>query len=109
MIIAIIGIVIGVLIGFVLPMAISIEYSLYMTLIILVAIDAILGAIYSYYKGNFNNNVFVVELLSNELFSIFLVFIGQQLGLPLYYVPLFVFGFKMYEKMALIRNFLLKR
>ena len=45
---------------------------------------------------------------SNTLLAAALVFIGDRLGIDLYYVALLAFGFRMFKNLAMLRRYLLR-
>ena len=73
------GLALGVVVGFYIPFTYPANYSLYMSVAILATIDSIFGAI-------------------------ILTYIGDRLGLPLYYVAILVFGSRLFDNLSVIRR-----
>lgn len=107
MILAIMGILIGGIIGFLLPYTYNTEYSLYVTMIILVCLDSIFGGIRSNLENKFNIKIFVSDLLGNSILAVFLTYIGDRLGVPLYYSAILIFGGKIFNNFSTIRRIIL--
>lgn len=104
MIIALIGIVLGIIIGFYIPYSFSMLYSIYLAVGILAAIDSILGAISATLKDRFDSVIFITGFLMNFALATILSYIGDRLGLPLYYAAVFVFGSRFFKNLAIIRR-----
>ena len=91
------GLALGVVVGFYIPFTYPANYSLYMSVAILAIMDSIFGAVKSGLKGNYDN-------LGNSLLAIILTYIGDRLGLPLYYVAILVFGSRLFDNLSVIRR-----
>lgn len=104
MIVALIGIILGIIIGFYIPYSFSMLYSIYLAVGILAAIDSILGAISATLKDRFDSVIFVTGFLMNFALATILSYIGDRLGLPLYYAAVFVFGSRFFKNLAIIRR-----
>jgi len=104
MIIALIGIVLGIIIGFYIPYSFSMLYSIYLAVGILAAIDSILGAVSATLKDRFDSVIFITGFLMNFALATILSYIGDRLGLPLYYAAIFVFGSRFFKNLAIIRR-----
>lgn len=80
------GLALGVVVGFYIPFTYPANYSLYMSVAILATIDSIFGAVKSGLNGKYDNLIFATGFIGNALLAIILTYIGDRLGLPLYYV-----------------------
>ncbi len=98
------GLALGVVIGFYIPFTYPIDYSLYMSVAILATIDSIFGAAKSSFEGKYNNAIFISGFIGNAFLAILLTFIGDRLGLPLYYVAILVFGSRLFDNLSIIRR-----
>jgi len=108
MFIAIIGIILGVVIGFLIPFEFTTTSSLYVSVGILAAIDSIMGAIRGSFENQFDSVVFISGFFVNALVAIALSYIGDQLGVPIYYAAIFVFGTRIFTNIGIIRNDVIK-
>ncbi|MGN9164564.1 small basic family protein [Tissierellaceae bacterium HCP3S3_D8] len=109
MVFALIGILIGGVIGFLLPYTYNTAYSLYITIAILACLDSVFGGIRANLKNEFNIKVFLSGFFGNSILAAFLAYIGDRLGVPLYYAAIFTFGGRLFDNFAAIRRLLLFR
>ncbi|MFZ5965842.1 MAG: small basic family protein [Bacillota bacterium] len=108
MIIAIVGLIIGVLLGLYLPITYPSSYSLYMSVAILAALDSVFGAIRGHMEDKFNAAIFVSGFFGNAILAGFLAYIGDRLGVPLYYAAIFAFGGRLFQNFAIIRRYFIE-
>lgn len=109
MILALIGILIGVLIGFYIPVTYSASYSLYISVAILACLDSVFGGIRASLEEKFDTRIFVSGFFGNAILAAFLAYIGDRLGVPLYYAAIFAFGSRLFQNFAIIRRILINR
>lgn len=109
MLIAILGILVGIYIGIQAPILFGSGYTIYISVGILAAIDSIFGAIRANMEKHFNPVIFITGFVSNAILATFLAFIGDKLGLPLYYAAMFVFGTRLFDNLAIIRRHVISR
>lgn len=107
MIIPIIGLLLGVIIGLLSPITIPIQYSSYMSVAILAALDSVFGGIRSSIEKTFNIEIFISGFFGNALLAAILTYIGDQLGVPIYYAAIFAFGVRLFQNFAIIRRYML--
>ncbi len=105
----IISIVIGVLVGMNAPFLFSGSMSIYISVVILAIIDSLLGAARAYLESKFDSAIFLSGVLANALLATTLAFVGDNLGLPLYYAALFVFGTRLFENVSIIRRLIIEK
>lgn len=98
------GLALGVVVGFYIPFTYPANYSLYMSVAILATIDSIFGAVKSGLNGKYDNLIFATGFIGNALLAIILTYIGDRLGLPLYYVAILVFGSRLFDNLSVIRR-----
>lgn len=109
MIVVMLGLFLGLLLGFFLPVTFSAAYSIYLSVAILAAIDSVFGAFRSNLEDHFDSMVFLTGFFSNALLAGILAYIGDVLGIPLYYAAIFVFGVRLFNNLAIIRRIYLER
>lgn len=109
MILPILGLLVGLAIGFLAPVTIPLAYAKLFSVALLAALDAVFGGLRSAVYDKFDNEVFVTGFFSNALMAAFLVFLGDKLGIDLYYVALLAFGFRIFKNLALLRRWILKK
>lgn len=109
MFLALIGILVGAVIGFLLPYTYNTAYSLYISIAILACLDSVFGGIRANLENNFNIGIFLSGFFGNSLLAAFLAYIGDRLGVPLYYAAIFIFGGRLFDNFAAIRRIWLKK
>ena len=102
-----IGLLSGRGLGLVSPWTIPVQWSLYVATGLLAALDSALGGFRSRIKGEFRLGVFLSGTVGNAAIAVFLTWLGQKLGLPLYLAAVVVFGTRMFQNFAEIRRELL--
>ena len=103
----IVGLLVGVAVGLLFPWTIPSQYSLYAATGLLAALDSALGGFRARIAGEFKLDVFLSGTLGNAIIAVFLTWLGQSLGLPLYLAAVVVFGTRMFQNFAEIRRQLL--
>lgn len=101
---AILGLIIGVGIGLYIPLTIAAGYSLYLSVAILAAFDSVIGAIRANIENQFDSAIFLSGFLLNSIIAATLAYMGDLLGIPLYYAAIFAFGMRLFTNLARIRR-----
>ena len=101
------GLIVGLVIGCFLPWHVPSQYSLYVATGLLAALDSALGGMNARIKKNFNLSIFLSGVFGNAIIAVFLTWLGDKLGLPLYLAAVVVFGTRMFQNFAEIRRELL--
>lgn len=104
---ALMGILAGVVIGLMLPYTYSAAYSLYISVAILACLDSVFGGLKANLENKFDTSIFITGFFGNAILAAFLAYIGDRLGVPLYYAAIFTFGGRLFENFASIRRILL--
>lgn len=107
MVVALIGILIGGVIGFLLPYTYNTAYSLYISIAILACLDSVFGGVKANLEGNFDVKIFLSGFFGNSILAALLAYIGDRLGVPLYYAAIFTFGGRLFDNFAAIRRLIL--
>lgn len=98
------GLLIGVVLGLAFRITLPVELARYTAVGILAALDSILGALRAELEGHFDARIFLSGFYSNALLAGALTFLGDRLGIDLYLVALFVFGWRIFQNVAVIRR-----
>ena len=106
--IVIVSVLLGLVIGYSSPLVIPVAYSKIFSVALVAAHDAAFGGLRAVVSERFDKRVFVTGFFSNTLLAAALVFIGDRLGIDLYYVALLAFGFRMFKNLAMLRRYLLR-
>jgi small basic protein len=99
--------VLGIVFGLTTPVQIPPGYSRHTAVMILAALDSILGAVKAWLNGNFENKVFISGLLVNAVIAGGLTYLGDKLGADLYLAAIVAFGVRIFDNIAVIRRHLL--
>ncbi len=99
--------VLGIVFGLNLPVQIPPGYARYTAVMILAALDSVLGALKAWLNGNFENKVFLSGFLVNTLLAGGLTYLGDKLGVELYFAAIVAFGVRIFDNIAVIRRHLL--
>ncbi len=105
--IELIGLVLGLAVGGFLPWHVPAEYSLYVATGLLAALDTALGGMNARVKKTFKLDIFLSGFFGNALIAVFLAWLGDKLGVPLYLAAVVVFGTRLFQNFAEIRRELL--
>ncbi len=97
----------GIYLGLNAPVQIPPGYARYTAVMILAALDSIFGAIKAWLNGNFENKVFISGLLVNSVVAGALTYLGDKLGVELYFAAIVAFGVRIFDNIAVIRRHLL--
>ena len=99
--------ILGIVLGLNAPVQIPPGYSRYTAVMILAALDSVLGAVKAWLNGNFENKVFISGLIVNSLAAGALTYLGDKLGVELYFAAIVAFGVRIFDNLAVIRRHLL--
>jgi small basic protein len=100
---------VGVVLGLVLPVQIPIQYGRYLAVGVLAALDSALGGLRASLEDRFELDIFVSGFFANTILAAGLTYIGDRMGVELYYAALFAFGYRIFQNLGLIRRYLLPR
>lgn len=103
-----IGLLLGLLLGVVLPFEIPIAYSSYLSIAILAALNSVFGGIQADLEGKFDQKLFVTGFFGNTILAALLTYIGDRVGIPIYYAAIFYFGTSLFSNFAKIRRYYFK-
>lgn len=109
MVLPVIGLALGLALGYVFPFVIPLAYAKFFSVALLASLDAVFGGLKAGANGNFDNTVFISGFFINALMAAFLVYIGDRLGIDLYYVALLALGFRIFKNMALLRRHVIQK
>jgi small basic protein len=103
------GLIIGLLIGVSFPFSVPFAYAKFMSVALLAALDSVFGGLRAGIEEKFDNTVFITGFFTNALMAAALVYVGDRLGIDLYYVALLAFGLRIFQNLAIIRRYFLKK
>lgn len=107
---AIIGLIVGVVVGIFIKPNVPIALQPYLPIMVVAAIDALLGSARAYFERSFSDRVFVISFLSNVITAALLVFLGDQLGVgsQLTTAVIVVLGIRIFSNVSAIRRFIFR-
>ncbi len=103
------GLIAGLVIGYNIPIRVPIVYARYMSVAFLAALDSVFGGFRAGLEGTYNVSVFVSGFAANSCLAALLTYIGDRLGVELYYAALFAFGYRIFLNLGVIRRLFLKK
>lgn len=109
MILIVSGLLIGVAIGSRMPISIPLEFTKYLSVALLACLDTVFGGLRANTDNKFDSTVFITGFFTNALLAAALVYIGERIGIDLYYVAILAFGLRIFQNLAFIRRYLLRR
>lgn len=105
----ILGLIVGLFIGQAITFPLPSFYARYLGVGILAALDSLFGGFRSMLIGRYDSVILLSGFFFNSLMAALLVFIGDRMGIDLYYVAIFVFGVRLFNNLAEIRRHILKQ
>ena len=109
MILAVVGLFLGILLGSICPLSIPVAYAKLFSVALLASIDSVFGGYRAVLEEKFDNTNFISGFFINALLAAFLVYVGDHLGIDLYYVALLAFGLRIFQNLAIIRRYFFKK
>ena len=109
MILPVIGLILGILLGTLCPVSIQQAYAKFFSVALLASLDSVFGGLRAAAEEKFDNTVFITGFFTNALLAAALVYVGVRLGIDLYYVALLAFGLRIFQNLAIIRRYFLKK
>ncbi len=103
------GIIVGLIIGLFLDIEIPQAYSPYVAVLILAALDSLVGALLASQQKKFNTLLFVTGLIGNGLIAVILSALGDRLNIDLNLAAIFAFGVRIINNFSQVRRFWLQQ
>jgi small basic protein len=107
--VVLVGLGLGLLIGLSVPVVLPGALAPYLSIALLAALDSVFGGIRGSLEHRFDATTFLTGLISNAILAAGLTFVGNKLGVPLYYAALFALGFRIFQNLGAIRHLLQAR
>ncbi|ABO49221.1 protein of unknown function DUF1290 [Desulforamulus reducens MI-1] len=103
------GLTVGILVGLNVPLVLPQIYAQYLGLAVLAALDSVFGGVRAALENHYDNHIFITGFFSNILLAAGLAYIGTKLGVPLSTAAVVAFGVRLFQNLAIIRRYLLKK
>lgn len=100
----ILGLLIGFILGYIFNVPIPVIYAKYMSVALLASLDSIFGGINAVVQDKYDNQILISGFISNTLLAGSLAYIGDRVGVDLYYAAIFAFGVRLFQNLAIIRR-----
>lgn len=105
MIYILVGLLVGVMFGYFVPVDIPQIYGPLISVAFLAAVDSLLGAICADIKDQYKTKIFLGGFFINSIVASALCYAGMKIGIDLYLVGVFVFGFRIFKNLGEIRRY----
>jgi small basic protein len=105
-VIPLLALLIGAILGLLLQPTVPGVLLPYLPVAVVAALDAIFGAVRARLEGTFSERIFLVSFLTNVVLAVFLVFLGDQLGVgsELSTAVVVVLGVRIFSNLAAVRR-----
>lgn len=103
------GLIIGAVIGSAITFQVPPMYIKYMSIAVLASFDSLFGGIRAIFEENFDGAILLTGFFTNALLAAILAYIGDRIGVDLYFAAVFAFGVRLFQNLANIRHSLLIR
>lgn len=104
--IALLALLLGAVLGLALQPTVPAALAPYLPVAVVAALDALFGGLRARFDGTFSERVFLVSFTSNVILAVFLVFLGDQLGVgrDLSTAVVVVLGVRIFANLAAVRR-----
>ena len=103
------GLILGAYFGQFLHIEIPAEMVKYLSIGIMAALDSVFGGIRALYEKKFDAVLMLSGFFTNALLAAALAYIGDMLGIDIYYAAVFAFGVRLFSNLSLIRVYIITR
>jgi small basic protein len=103
----ILGLITGAVLGSAIDFQLPAVYIKYTSIAVLASLDSVFGGIRSIQEDNFDGTILLTGFFANALLAALLAYLGDRLGVDLYYAAVFAFGVRLFQNLAIIRHRLL--
>lgn len=103
------GLIFGLMLGIFFSLSVPVIYAKYLSVALLASLDSVFGGLRAAMEEKFDNVVFITGFFTNALLAAGMVYMGERLGIDLNYVALIAFGLRIFQNLAIIRRYFLKK
>ena len=100
------GLALGAYFGQYLDIEIPAGMVKYFSIGIMAALDSVFGGIKALYEKNYDSLLMLSGFFTNALLAAALAYIGDMLGIDLYYAAVFAFGVRLFSNLSMIRVYI---
>lgn len=98
------GLLVGFIIGYIFNVPIPATYAKYMSVALLASLDSIFGGVKGVIQDKYDGQIMMTGFIFNTLLAGSLAYIGDRVGVDLYYAAIFAFGVRLFQNLAIIRR-----
>lgn len=100
------ALLIGAVVGLLVQPTVPAALAPYLPVAVVAALDALFGGVRARLDGTFSERVFLVSFVSNVVLAVFLVYLGDQLGVggDLSTAVVVVLGVRIFSNLAAVRR-----
>lgn len=104
--IPLIALLVGAIIGLIVQPTVPAALLPYLPVAVVAALDAIFGAVRARLEGTFSERIFLVSFFTNVILAVFLVYLGDQLGVggELSTAVVVVLGVRIFSNLGAVRR-----
>jgi small basic protein len=105
-VIPLIALLVGAILGLLLQPTVPPFLLPYLPVAVVAALDAIFGAVRAHLEGTFSERVFLISFMTNVVLAVFLVYLGDQLGVgsELSTAVVVVLGVRIFSNLSAVRR-----
>jgi small basic protein len=103
------GLVLGIVAGLNINIIYNPDYIVYISLSILAILNTIFNMLHENKTGELTFLKSIAYLFTDLIYALFLGYVGEQLGLPIYLAAVFAFGNNIYKKLRILVNITLEK
>jgi small basic protein len=105
-VIPLIALLLGAILGLILQPTVPSVLLPYLPVAVVAALDAIFGGVRARLEHTFSERVFLISFLTNVVLAVFLVYLGDQLGVgsELSTAVVVVLGIRIFSNLAAVRR-----
>lgn len=101
-------VILGCIVGSFMP-TVGYEYSKYLAIAIMAALDSIVGAFSAKTQNKYDIHIFISGFFLNAIIAIIFTMIGQNLDVDIYLAAIFVFVYRIFNNLSVIRRFFITK
>lgn len=109
MIIIIVSAILGIFCAIAFDLYIPQSLSMYAAIVIIAALDSVMGAYKSLLADKFDAAAFISGFFGNSLLAAVMLFFGKKIDLDLYIPIVLVFTMRIFNNFAFVRRYYLKK
>jgi small basic protein len=104
--IPLVALLLGALVGLLVQPEVPGGLQPYLPVAVVAALDAVFGAVRARLEGSFSERIFLISFLTNVVMAVFLVYLGDQLGVgsELSTAVVVVLGVRIFSNLAAVRR-----